>query len=308
VEGEERSSFIVEAPPQREPLAIKAGELAVAVSDNSAFRDHHAGYNGITSLRHAACPQSPFVPAYAGVNFEFLFDGTRHSMAPRWGEDEHGSRLPTASGVKFSGVNRATVHFPGTPDWGVEAWVSYQAIAPQYVDVTVRIQAHERTFVHGYVGAFFASYIHAPAVREFRFWGKERRGAESGWVATQLPAERNRASYRYGNEPGSLTKDEFFFGGTSPAVFEKPVMFGRFRDMALAFFFDRGEGLRMAYCKDGGGDRNPAWDFAFLIPDYQPRRIYSRSLRLMFKPYVSDDDVIEEYDRWVSRGNEQGKF
>lgn len=290
----------MEETSEREPLIIKAGDLEAAIIDNSPYKEHRFGYNGIASLKHTACPDSPFVPAYSGVNLEFLFDGTRHNMDPRWTEDENQNRTPTPSEVKYSGVNRATVHIPATADWKAEAWVAYQVVEPHYIDVTVRLQAKETNFSHGYLGAFLASYIPSPEKREIQFWGRASGRGEVGWIESALPGDQNRTSYRFSNESRDLLKDEFFFGGTSDAVFEKPVMFGLYKNMALAWFFDAGHGLRMAYCRDGGGETNPAWDFAFLIPDYKPRRIYTRYARLLYKPFVSPEEIMAEYEQWAS--------
>lgn len=284
--------------PQREPLILKEGDLEAAVIDNSESGSHRFGYNGLASLTHKECSESPFVPNYAGVNFEFLFDGTRHNMEPRWRKEENETLIATPSEVKISGPNRASVHLPETVDWGIESWVAYQLVAPHYVDISIRIQPRKDTFQHGYIGAFFASYIHGPEQKEVRLWGKRKPDPESRWVEGDLPEGDVWNSYRFLNELPGLTRDPFFFGGTSDLMFEKPVMYGRFRNMALVFMFDRGEGIRLAYRRDGAGEKNPAWDFGILIPDHKIRRIYSRQVRLVYKPFISEDDLMEEYEQW----------
>ncbi len=60
---------------------IKAGDLTAVIGDNGAAGEHRAGYNGIWSLRHKAWPRTPFVPAYAGLNLEHIFDGATEFAA-----------------------------------------------------------------------------------------------------------------------------------------------------------------------------------------------------------------------------------
>jgi len=284
-----------------EPLVLEAGDLRCLIADNSPWKDHRLGYHGIGSLTHSACEGSPFVPLYAGVNLEFLFDGVRHNMEPRWlgdGDD----RQATPTDVKYSGKSRATVHWPETPDWAVEAWVAYQVVEPHYIDVSIRLQPRKKSFQRGYMGAFFASYMDAPEIREFQFWGREASSSVEGWQTSVLRDGEHTAFYPCARESGNCSTEEFFFGPRSSLVFEKPLMFGTWRNMVLAWFLDSGDALRLAYNATVGGSDNPAWDFALFVPGYKERRIYSRSLRLMYKPFVSPDDVMQEYEAWaVSR-------
>ena len=58
--------------------------------------------------------------------------------------------------------------------------------------------------------------------------------------------------------------------------------------------------------RDGGGGGSllpgkscPAWDFEWVIPRaaYEMDREYTFNVRLVYKKYISDDDVLEEYRR-----------
>src|SRR5262245_4322255 len=60
---------------------LKRGPIEAVVVDNRAvdtpaLPGHRAGYHGIGSLKHARQPRNLFVPAYAGLNFEHILDGT----------------------------------------------------------------------------------------------------------------------------------------------------------------------------------------------------------------------------------------
>ena len=45
------------------------------------------------------------------------------------------------------------------------------------------------------------------------------------------------------------------------------------------------------------GKACPAWDFEWVIPDsdYELNREYNLRMRMVYKRFVSDDDVLEEY-------------
>jgi hypothetical protein len=68
--------------------------------------------------------------------------------------------------------------------------------------------------------------------------------------------------------------------------------------MVFAILFDRSEGIRFSQSPTGGGDRNPAWDHHLLIPNPQVGKTYSYKSRLIYKPFVSAEDIQMEYRNW----------
>jgi hypothetical protein len=87
--------------------------------------------------------------------------------------------------------------------------------------------------------------------------------------------------------------------------FDQPFYYGRLGNMALILVFDTPKWLRFFCSPSGGGDSLlpgrtcPAWDFEWVIPasEYRVGREYAFRLRLVYKPYVSDEDVLEECRR-----------
>jgi hypothetical protein len=85
--------------------------------------------------------------------------------------------------------------------------------------------------------------------------------------------------------------------------FDEPFYYGRLGDMVLILIFDQPDWLRFFCSPSGGGpsllpDRTcPAWDFEWVIPpaDYEVGRTYTFKVRLVYKPFVSRDDVLTEY-------------
>jgi hypothetical protein len=69
------------------PYAVlRRGDVEAVVVNNLAVDDevlpgHKAGYSGLASLKHARRPVNLFVPAYAGLNFEHIHDGTTQDQS-----------------------------------------------------------------------------------------------------------------------------------------------------------------------------------------------------------------------------------
>ena len=85
--------------------------------------------------------------------------------------------------------------------------------------------------------------------------------------------------------------------------FDEPFYYGRLGQMAMILVFDAPRWLRFFCSPTGGGtslipDRScPAWDFEWVIPesDYEVGRDYTFRVRLIYKPFLSEDDVLAEY-------------
>ena len=84
--------------------------------------------------------------------------------------------------------------------------------------------------------------------------------------------------------------------------FDQPFYYGRLGDMALILIFDTPRWLRFFCSPKGGGPSLvpgrwcPAWDFEWVIPqsDYEVDKQYTLRLRLVYKRFISDDDVLAE--------------
>lgn len=90
-----------------------------------------------------------------------------------------------------------------------------------------------------------------------------------------------------------------------PTRFDEPFYYGRLGNMVICFVFDTPDWLRF-YCSPNGGGESlisgkacPAWDFEWVIPDaaYEVGRTYTFRMRVIYKPFVSDSDIMEECRR-----------
>ena len=276
-------------------ITISAGDLAVTFADNSAYGEHHrAGYNGIAELRHKSQSETIFVPLYAGFNLEHIFGGDRleRLFEPR----QHPMTLKKLS-------DRSVVlHQSPTPLSSVESTITFTVVAPHYVDIHYEVVAHKKDFFkHGYLGTFWASYINAPESKHVHFLGTEPGDDKPHWIS----AFSERHGFKSTHLPVGEKQDLFFaedFNATlashfSDCRFSQPFFYGRFRDMALIFMFDRSEGIRFSQSPTGGGAKNPAWDFQFVVRSFEVGKAYSFNARLAYEPFASGRGIVREFEK-----------
>ena len=56
--------------------------------------------------------------------------------------------------------------------------------------------------------------------------------------------------------------------------------------------------LRFAQSPDGGGDKNPAWDFIYFRKNYKVGEKFIFRARAVYKKLEGADDVIKIYESW----------
>lgn len=289
-----------ETPPPAKstsPITLSVGDLTAVFADNTAYGDHHLHrYNGVAELHHPSATGNLFVPKYAGFNLEHFFGGDflEELFEPRehpmtlWKVDDRTVRL----------------HQPPPPRSKVETTTTFTLVEPHYIDIEVEIVLHDLSpFRHGYAGLFWASYINAPESKAIHFRGISEDDPTPRWIEAYSP--------EHGVESSHLWIEDHFeafyvenFNTTLANHFSKyrylePFYYGLRGGMVFGIFFDRAEGIRFSQSPTGGGDRNPAWDHHLLIPDPEVGKKYSYRSRLIYKPFVSPEDVQEEYERWV---------
>lgn len=75
----------------------------------------------------------------------------------------------------------AELHQPPTPTFHLESWTRFTFVEPHSIDFRYRCVAQEPAFRRGYIGLFWASFIHAPLDKSLYFLGSPARGADSLW-------------------------------------------------------------------------------------------------------------------------------
>jgi hypothetical protein len=279
---------------------FSAGALKAVIGDNSAAGTHRAGYNGVWKLVHKTEAANLFVPAVAGLNLEHIFDGDKH--------DTDNSRKiffePRHAPMKLKKISaaEAELHQPPTPTFHLESWTRFKLSAPHYLDMTFRCQATQHAFAHGYIGLFWASYINAPEDKSIYF----RQGGLWQQLCTQR--HNDESTVRHKDDKIQLKFSaglgDALYKNLSPLHFADPFYYGVFRKHIYILMFDRVSGVRFTHSPSGGGvakevqTTNPAWDFQYLIPQYEVKKEYRFRARVAYRERCSRAEVLREYENW----------
>jgi hypothetical protein len=282
---------------------FRVGDLVAVIGDNEASGEHQAGYNGIWSLRHASGKRTLFVPTVAGLNLEHIFDGEADAAPVVFFEPRH---APMA--FRQLSDAEAELHQPPTPTFHLESWTRFTLVAPHFIEFNFRCVAREPAFRRGYIGLFWASYVHAPLDKSLYFLGSPGRGNDSLWCQLCTPRHNDESTVRHLDDDFDLTfradYRDALFRNLSPLRYDLPLCYGLFEEQIWILMFDRTDGIRITHSPSGGGvdaprrTTNPAWDFQCLIPDYEVGKEYGFSARAVFRPRCSRAEVLDEYRRW----------
>jgi|WetSurMetagenome_2_1015567.scaffolds.fasta_scaffold00464_2 hypothetical protein len=276
---------------------IENGDLKALFIDNTDLPpDHKAGYNGIAELYHTDQDSTLFVPAYAGFNLEHIFCGD--SLVQFFEPRVNPMYLYKKSETEV------LIYQKATPVSGAESLTEFKLVAPCYIDITFNCIFHNKEyFRHGYAGFFWASYINNPVDRNMYFRGVTEGQSSDDWISAFSEGHGLKSTHRNFND-----KHDFYFAPEFKAVlvnsysdfrYTYPFYFGRFHNMVMAYLFDSEEVIRFSQSPNGGGNTNPAWDFQYIIADPDTAKKYTFKARMIYKPFVSYEDIREEYEKWI---------
>ena len=294
-----------------ETLRIARGDLELLLRDNTSSPGVLSGIDSLVNVRHAAGFDA-FDPdargASAGLNFEHIISG--HASRSNMFTPRHGRfdlyRLPDgASGV----LVRRREDCP----WDVSSTLRYTVVEPHSVDVEFRAVPRSKGLfgARGHAIFFFASYMNDVAEVPIQFRGVERAGADETWIAADAPEghpDWNRGgTYRHLDAtPLEYDHDDAKLNSWSYEWprYTRPFYFGRTaRDMVYLILFDRArtveDEIRFSlFTFKLPGKKRPAWDFQYVVHRVEEDREYGFRARLIWKPWVSREDCLAEYERW----------
>jgi len=285
---------------------FSGGDITAVIGDNAGYGGHRAGYNGVWELRHRASTRNLFVPAYAGLNLEHIFNG----------ETEFTDRdiffEPRRAPMTFRNLNdqQAELHQPATPNFQVESTTRFTLRAPWYLDLDFRCKPHQHVHERGWFGCFWASYINGPADKSFYFPGGWQDG-QSIWMQLCTQAHDDESTVLSHIDDFRLTWQE----GTHDALFKyfsrmryaKPFYYGNFENLVYILMFKPGTGIRFTHSPSGGGfnktfnTTNPAWDWQFIVPNYEVMKEYRYQARVVLRPRCSRTEILAEYEKWANQ-------
>ena len=277
-------------------VALQRGPVRAVVVDNRAVDDdvlpgHRAGYSGVGSLTHERRPDNLFVPAYAGLNFEHIHDGTNQPREVLY--------EPRNAPMELRVIDEfaAELYQPPTPHWGLESCQRFRLLDDGTIDLTIECVPRKAAFRNGYIGLFWASYINRPESTDVHFVGFDEReaGRVARWLRATTPSHGVDAVHVSETDERAFAHDADFpltlVFNRSRWRFAEPWYFGVSGGMAFVQMFRAADGVRFAQSPSGGGNGNPAWDFQFFIPQPQVGRLYRFKVRAAYLRYRLPDEV-----------------
>jgi hypothetical protein len=289
--------------PESPYVVLRRGPIEAVIVDNRGVDDavlpgHKAGYHGVASIKHERQRRNLFVPAYSGLNFEHIHDGTTRARDLLF--------EPRSAPMELRLINEHTVelHQPPTPHWGLESCARYELQEQGVLQLTFeciprRVPSTNSSGGAPYLGLFWASYIDQPESLDIHF----RSGSE--WVRGVTPEHGVRATHRaLGDERQFAYAPDFPLSlvfNFSDHRYSAPWYFGVCREMAFVQSFDASDRVRLTQSPSGGGRGNPAWDFQWFIENPKVGRRYQLVARTLYMAASDTRDGREEVRREIER-------
>lgn len=280
--------------PEKPYTVLRAGDVEAVIVDNRAVDDellpeHRAGYSGLASLTHTKQKRNIFVPSFAGLNYEHIHDGTAQAREVLF--------EPRVAPMELRSVSDrvAELYQTSTPHWGLESCLRYELLDDGAIQMTLECVPHRDTFENGYIGLFWASYIHEPESLDIHLKGYAAGSKEVQWLRGVTPAHGYLSTHVGVRDTRKFKLDDDFpltlAFNRSRYRYGEPWYYGVSHGMALAFMFREQDGVRLTQSPSGGGKGNPAWDFQYFVPDYKLGQRYQMVMRAMYIPFESTEQM-----------------
>jgi hypothetical protein len=290
-------------------LTLARDAITMVVADNQAYGpEHRAGYNGVSDLRHRERDANLFVPTYAGLNLEFIHDGSDRIL------DRDVLFEPRRHPMELRKINdhTAELYQSPTPNWKVESATRFALRPDGVIEMTFHCRATEPVFKYGYAGFFWASYIDRPTSKAIHFRGHSLNQDEPRWITAFTPKHGVLAMHPAVSDTRIFKRDEripdqFLIFARSRYRYTEPFYYGVSHGMALVYMFRPEDQIRMTQSPTGGGPTNPAWDFQWFVPDIEVGQLYGFQMRAAYLPRTSEQDIAALARRHIAELTEPAR-
>ena len=299
----------------------EGGNLTAVLQDNS---DSPRVLSGLQSLFHSSTPtfdafDPDTVGASAGLNFEHIISG--HANPANKFSPRHGySPLVLDPGEEFATLFRRAENGP----WDVDSTWSLKPMAPHAIDFEFACRPNNASILgdRNYAVFFFANYMNDVADPAIHFRGIQAEGAEEQWIRAEAP-QGQHVDYRGGGTyrginaaPLAYDVDHDFklnLWSYEYPRYTAPFYYGRAANgMVMMLMFESpdsaDEEIRFSLFKFKL-DRHPrpAWDFQYVVRNVEAGRRYGFRGRLIWKPFVSEEDCWETYRAWQAASTDSSR-
>ncbi|MBI4556357.1 MAG: cellulase family glycosylhydrolase [Candidatus Hydrogenedentes bacterium] len=298
---------------------IRGDSFEGRLMDNAANAERSG--SAFNPLCHRMYPgQSLFRDDGVGLNFEHIFNGTAADKPLSM----FTPRKDPCLVIPHSPHSASVRHLAKDSSWGMASDMKYTFSGGNAIDLEFTVMPLVNKFPLGYVAMMWASYMNHTHERRIHFYGKN--GDQEGWITfgDDLPEGSNPAfetgtiahasvpnlPYEEGAELLNLVEHPtkrfllpFYYG-----LVDGDGDFTTTGDtMVYIMMFDQSESIRFAlwnFIRDANTQQpnphSPAWDWQYVIRGPKVGETYSYRARVIYKPFESEDDVRQEYEKWIA--------
>ena len=276
-------------------VILEQSGVSMIVVDNAAvdipeLPGHRAGYNGVASLKHAGSGSNLFVPAYAGLNFEHIHDGTTRNLIEKFEPRKFPMEL------RLIDSNTVEVYQPATGNWQLESCGRYSLQKDGTIEYSFECIPRKGAYAKGYIGLFWASYINGPENKAIHFRGRSRKTEEKArWIDAISPQHGVNSTHEPTGNEKPLDVDKDFplslIGNQSAHEYTEPWFYGTRDSMVFLQVFRPADNIWFAQSPSGGGNGNPAWDFQWFIHSPVQGKAYGFKMRAAYFPEVNRNKI-----------------
>lgn len=285
-------------------LTVRAGDITATVRENDP--DAHPTKGPLSGLRALSWRGGPSPFGLGGLNLEHIFAGhadPRNGFTPRLGPF---TLVPAGKD------GAALVRHDADEPWPVSYRLTYRAVAPCYVDFELEVTVHDaQPFQPEDLIAFFlASYVGPTTDVELRFRGIPGPGQPEQWVTTRANGKDPGEHYVAVDSPGlpvdPADRNLVTNAGHEPwPRIAQPYYYGHIGEMVYGLFLDvlrtDEQEVRFTVMRWRAAEGRPAWDFTWVVRKLSDGETARLRGRLLWKPFVSAEDVTREYEAWRAR-------
>ena len=276
-------------------VRIAAGSISATVSTTGIY-----GWCGLDNLAHIEHPMEWLLrPALT----------LEHYIAVPMDDPNYIEYEPMASTRILEDVRSdgCTLRYAPMSCCEVDCAISYRMTPPHYVDVLVTAHTTREQWPHNYLALFFATIVDAPIYTGVYIIGNDPNlefSRSNPWVHFNGQGETHgRTIHPSGVANPELARPDdppntYFFDDSS-VRFDHPFFYGTVDNMVFSAIFknsDRGH-IRFTV-NPASAFGAPAWDFFWLIEDLAPGETRQLPLRVLWKPFISRQDILDEYESY----------
>ena len=226
----------------------------------------------------------------AGLNFEHIHDGTTKGLKEKFEPRKFPMELRVISDTVVE------LYQPPTKNWKLESCGRYELLDDGTIEYTFECIPRANGYTKGFIGLFWASYIHQPEDKAVFFVGRKNKGEEAKWIKGVTPKHGVKSTHR----PKGISKlppveSDFpltLVNHPSELECSESWYYGVCRGMAIVQMFQPQDNVWIAQSPSGGGNGNPAWDFQWFIQEPKVNHVYRLVMRMSYFEFKDRENVL----------------